>query len=238
MDQPAGGDAGEHRHDVAVPLSVPLSVAMRAGSALEHAQAEGSGFVADLLEGRAAPERYAAYLLRLRVVYAALEGAIGDLRHDPFVAEVHDEELHRLEGLERDLDHWSPGAGATVRSPAADAYRERIERARRRPALLVAHHYTRYLGDLSGGRMLAQALRRGYVGRGLERHGLAFYDFPGIAKPVTYKRAYRARLDALPLTEEVRDEVVDEVRCAFRLNHALLEEVAGLRVGAALTRPR
>jgi len=204
----------------------PLSVAMREGSRPEHEEAEGTGFVADLLAGRAHPDRYAAYLLRLRVVYAALERAVRDHRAHPAVAAVHDESLCRVEALDADLDHWCPERDRAVASPAADRYRERIEEARTTPPLLVAHHYTRYLGDLSGGRMLAQALRRTWPG--LDRRGLAFYEFDAIPKPVAYKRAYRDRLDALDLGDATRAGVVEEVRRAFRLNRDLLDEVGAL----------
>lgn len=200
----------------------PLSAAMREGSRPEHEEAEGTGFVADLLAGRAHPDRYAAYLLRLRVVYAALERAVRDHRDHPAVAAVHDESLCRVDALDADLDHWWPGRDRAVSSPAADRYRVRIEEAGTTPPLLVAHHYTRYLGDLSGGRMLAQALRRSY---GLDRRGLAFYEFDAIPKPVAYKRAYRDRLDALDLDDAARADVVGEVRRAFRLNRDLLDEV-------------
>jgi len=203
---------------------------MREGSRGDHEHAESSAFVADLMAGRAHPARYAAYLRRLRAVYAALEAAVDEQRHHVAVARVHDDALCRLDALDRDLAHWAPGAAGAATSTAAAAYRERIERAAHRPHLLVAHHYTRYLGDLSGGRMLARALRRGYPGQGLDRHGLAFYDFPDVPKPVAYKRAYRATLDDLPLTEDQRGEVVQEVRHAFRLNRLLLDEVAGLEV--------
>ena len=217
--------------------SLPLSLAMREGSRGDHEHAESSGFVADLMAGRAHPARYAAYLRRLRVVYAALESAVHEHRLDVAVTRVYDEALCRLDALDRDLAHWTPGHDGAVTSAAAAAYRERIEHAGQRPHRLVAHHYTRYLGDLSGGRMLARALRRGYPGQGLDRDGLAFYDFPDVPKPVAYKRAYRAALDELPLSEARCREVVEEVRHAFRLNRMLLDEVAALDVDGT-ARPR
>jgi heme oxygenase (biliverdin-producing, ferredoxin) len=45
--------------------------------------------------------------------------------------------------------------------PVLRAYRDRVaELAGRAPLLLAAHAYVRYLGDLSGGRMLGRAMRR------------------------------------------------------------------------------
>ncbi|MFC4783211.1 biliverdin-producing heme oxygenase [Nocardioides sp. MAHUQ-72] len=214
----------------------PLSIAMREGSRADHERAEAAGFVADLMAGRMDPERYAAYLRRLQVVYTALERAVGAHRAHPAVSAVHDASLCRSDALERDLAHWSaacPGpASPRTTSPAAAAYRVRIELAGERPHLLVAHHYTRYLGDLSGGRMLAQALRRSHPG--LADGGLAFYDFADIAKPVAYKRAYRAQLDALPVDPAERVEVVEEVRHAFDLNRRLLDELSAADQAPAL----
>jgi heme oxygenase len=215
----------------ATDRSVPLAEALREGSRADHEHAEASAFVTDLMAGRAHPARYAAYLRRLRVVYAALEAAVRECHADPAVAAVHDESLTRLGALDRDLAHWAPGVAGAPESVAAAAYRERIERAAEHPHLLVAHHYTRYLGDLSGGRMLAQAMRRGYPEHGLAESGLSFYDFAGIPKPVAYKRAYRAALDDLVLEDAVRAAMVEEVREAFRLNRALLDEVGSLEVG-------
>ncbi len=210
--------------------TVPLtrSEALRAGSRAEHESAESSTFVADLLAGRASAAQYVAYLRRLRIVYAALEAAVHDHRDHPALAGAHDPALHRGEALDADLVHWSGGASPDVRSPAADAYRERLAQVRSTPHLLLAHHYTRYLGDLSGGQVLARAVRRGFPDRRLERGGLDFYAFDALDRPVPWKRAYRAHLDALALTPQEDLALVAEVRRAFGLNHDLLDEVAAL----------
>jgi heme oxygenase len=225
----------------------PRSEAWRAGSRAEHAAAESSAFVTDLVAGRPSAAGYLAYLRRLRVVYGALERALDRCRDHPVVAAVDDRGLRRLAALDADLRHWSDdappgpapagparapgdatGAGTaeTVGSPAAQAYRSRIEAARRAPHLLVAHHYTRYLGDLSGGQVLARALRRGFPDRSFAGGGLAFYSFDQIAAPVPWKRAYRERLDGLRVDAGQDAAMLAEVRAAFRLNHALLDEVA------------
>ena len=75
---------------------VPLSTAMREGSRAEHEAAEGSTFMAELLDGRLTAEAYADLLLRLRRVYAALEEVVAEHRDDPIVAAVHDPALERL----------------------------------------------------------------------------------------------------------------------------------------------
>ena len=197
-----------------------LSVAMKEGSAAEHVAAEQSAFISELLAGRVTAGGYSEYLLRLRVVYAALEDAIGARCNDPMVAAVYDPALERLGAIDADLEHWRPGVTHEVDSPAAMAYGERIANLTWGGSL-VAHHYTRYLGDLSGGRIIGKALDRKF---GLRGAGLAFYEFPVRAKP--YKDSYRVRLDALGLKVNDVDRIIDEVNVAFALNRALLDELA------------
>lgn len=204
-----------------VPGTVrPLSVAMKDGSAAEHDAAEHSSYVSELLAGKVNAQGYRDYLLRLRVVYAALEEAVRAHRDDPLVAAVYDPALERLATIDADLDHWAPGVSRDVDSPAAQAYRTRIVEASWAGAL-VAHHYTRYLGDLSGGQAIGRILDRSF---GLHGAGLSFYRFPMRAKP--YKDAYRARLDGLGLDADQIDRAVDEVKCAFGLNQRLFDELA------------
>jgi heme oxygenase len=199
----------------------PLSAAMKEGSTAEHEAAEQSPFVAELLAGRVNAHGYADYLRRLRVVYGALEDAVRTRRADPLVAAVYDPALERVAAIDADLEHWAPGAAHVVDSRAAQAYRDRIAGASWGGAL-VAHHYTRYLGDLSGGQIIGKMLDRTFD---LNGAGLAFYTFPVRAKP--YKDEYRARLDGLVLDADEIGRAVNEVKVAFGLNQGLFDELAG-----------
>jgi len=196
-----------------------LSVAMREGSAAEHDAAEQATFVTELLDGKVNDRGYVDYLLRLRVVYGAIEDAVRSRSADPLVAAVYDPALERVAAIDADLDHWAPGVAREVDSVAAANYRDRVA-GLSWGGDLVAHHYTRYLGDLSGGQAIGRSLDRSF---GLGGAGLAFYDFPLRAKP--YKDAYRARLDGLGLDAGQIGRVVDEVKVAFRLNRALFTEL-------------
>lgn len=193
---------------------------MRAASQQEHDAAERSLFMRELVNGNLGKRGYAAYLLRLRTVYAALEEAVREHRDDPLIAAVYDPALERLPAVDADLPYWADGSPLNVDSPAADSYRQRLESLRGGAALL-AHHYTRYLGDLSGGQMIKRALDRVYSLGGI---GLAFCDFP--MQPRRYKTSYRARLDALTLQIDQVTILLDEVKLAFRLNQAILDELA------------
>ncbi len=199
-----------------------LSALLREGSTAEHRDAEGSSFMTELLAGRVSREGYAVYLSCLRRVYAALEeGAAASLATDPIASAVIDPRLDRLAAIDADLEFWG-GPVAHV-SPATDAYVSRIQRAAAWGGTFVAHHYTRYLGDLSGGQAIGRLLAREFD---LDGAGVAFYAFPEIPKPKPYKDAYRERLDALPLDAAEQQRVLAEVKGVFGLNGALFSELS------------
>lgn len=202
-----------------------LSAAMRDGSRAEHEAAEHSSYMAELMDGRLNRQAYADLLLRLRLVYAAIEETVRARATDRVVAAIHDPALERLASIDADLAHWAPGVDpASIDSPAASAYADRIRSAGWGGAV-VAHHYTRYLGDLSGGQVIGRVLTRCYdLPEGV---GVSFYEFAAIPKPKPYKDAYRARLDGLGLDAVDVDRVVDEVKVAFTCNQAVFTELAG-----------
>ncbi len=202
-------------------VSTPqLSALLREGSAAEHQDAEGSSFMTELLAGRVSREGYAVYLSCLRQVYEALEGAAAGLVADPIAGAVIDPRLERLAAIDADLEFW--GGYVEHASPATDAYVSRIQQASAWGGTFVAHHYTRYLGDLSGGQAIGRLLAREFE---LDGAGVAFYAFPEVPKPKPYKDAYRERLDALPLDAAEQQRVLAEVKGVFGLNGALFSEL-------------
>lgn len=202
-----------------------LSAAMKQGSAIEHEEAEHSAFMDELLGGRVNEAGYVAYLRALRPVYATLETLGRELTDDPIAGPVIDAGLDRLAALDADLAHWAPGESPQTDSAAASAYAAAIAASAGWGGDYLAHHYTRYLGDLSGGQAVGRILDRTF---GLDGQGLAFYDFAEIGKNKPYKDLYRDKLDAIGanLSEADRLRVVDEVRRAFRLNHDLFTELS------------
>ncbi|WP_250544226.1 biliverdin-producing heme oxygenase [Canibacter zhuwentaonis] len=59
---------------------------------------------------------------------------------------------------------------------------------------IVAHHYTRYLGDLSGGQMIAKRIRSQH---GLESDSVAFYEFAELGDLNEFKQQLYVRRDIL-----------------------------------------
>ncbi|WP_438294156.1 heme oxygenase (biliverdin-producing) [Streptomyces sp. HUAS TT7] len=207
--------------------TTPFSTLIRTASHEQHTEAETSTFMGDLLGGRLGVDAYARYTEQLWFVYRALEEGASALAADPVAGPFIQPELMRTASLERDLAHlrgadWRRGASPL---PATAAYAARVaECARDWPAGYVAHHYTRYLGDLSGGQIIRDKAERtwGFARKG---DGVRFYVFEGIANPAAFKRGYRVLLDALRADELERRRVVEECKRAFALNTAVFREL-------------
>ncbi|MFB7454805.1 heme oxygenase (biliverdin-producing) [Streptomyces sp. NPDC057027] len=208
-------------------MDTPFSTLIRTASHAQHTEAETSSFMGDLLGGRLAVDAYARYTEQLWFVYRALEEGAEALREDPVAGPFIQPELFRTAALEQDLAHLrGPGWRAGVSPlPATAAYAERVaECARDWPAGYVAHHYTRYLGDLSGGQIIRDRAERTW---GFDRKGdgVRFYVFEEIPNPAAFKRGYRELLDGVAADDLEKQRIVDECRRAFDFNTAVFREL-------------
>ncbi|WP_018180094.1 heme oxygenase (biliverdin-producing) [Jongsikchunia kroppenstedtii] len=202
-----------------------LSTVLREATAVAHDRAERSEFVADLMDGKLDADAYRQLAIQLFYVYEALEAVGGRLADDPIVAPMIDERLGRIERLRSDLqvlgldEGWQTTHPA---SPATAAYVSDIESTVTDPPTYVAHHYTRYLGDLSGGQVIRSRMKLHY---GLTDEALTFYDFSDIGKLKPYKDSYRDRLDGLPIDAATRDRIAAAAVRAFEHNEALFGDL-------------
>ena len=80
---------------------------------------------------------------------------------------------------------------------------------------LIAHAYTRYLGDLSGGQILQRLLARSLD---LQPSELSFYDFARFSDLDTLKADYRQALDSAGALTADPQAVIEEGAIAFSLN--------------------
>lgn len=190
-----------------------------------HRRTEQSRFVGDLLAGKLTPAAHAALIAQTYLVYRTLEDAGRTHAENRLVAPFLGDELLRTGALEADLEFLlgAQWRDQVVASPATQRYIDRLDEvAYDWPAGFVAHHYIRYLGDLSGGQIIRRMLERAY---GYETDGLRFYIFDGIEKPKLYKDAYRAKLDSAPLSADEQQRIIDEVNLAYELNGALFADL-------------
>ncbi|MFF4228113.1 heme oxygenase (biliverdin-producing) [Streptomyces sp. NPDC001820] len=209
------------------PPGTPFSTLIRVASHEQHTEAETSAFMSNMLGGRLGVRAYARYTEQLWFVYRALEEGAQSLREDPVAGPFIRPELMRTAELERDLAHlrgpdWRTGLAPL---PATAAYAARVAQcARDWPAGYVAHHYTRYLGDLSGGQIIRDKAERtwGFARKG---DGVRFYVFERIPNPSAFKRGYRELLDAVNVDDLEKQRIVDECKRAFEYNGAVFREL-------------
>ncbi|AZG43626.1 biliverdin-producing heme oxygenase [Gordonia insulae] len=202
----------------------PLSEDLRAATAVAHDRAERATFVDDLMSGRLDALGYRRMAEQLYFVYRALETVGDELSGDDVAGPVVDERLRRLPRLGADLATLGVDPSAVIPLPGVRAYVAAIEATRDDPARFVALHYTRYLGDLSGGQVIRSRMKLHY---GLTDDALTFYVFDDIDKLKRYKDAYRDTLDALPLDEAQAAALVEEAVAAFGHNERMFAELTG-----------
>jgi heme oxygenase len=203
-----------------------FSDVIRTATFSDHETAAMSGFMTALFEERLPLEAYTSMVAQHYFAYVVLEQAADALADHPVAGPFVVEELRRVPSLEADLAHLL-GAGWRDRitsSAATTAYAERMtEVCFDQPEALVAHHYTRYMGDLSGGQMIGRIARRAYA---LEPGaGAAFYEFPGIDDLTAFKDGYRVKLDEAAWSADERDRLLAEIIVAYRLNTEVFTEL-------------
>ena len=217
---------GEQAHGGAHPHAKPeddgsFSYAIRTATWGDHSDSEGSTVMEDIMRMRAGLDVYTELVEQHYFMYEALEEASRHLAADPRFAALHPAALVREQALAEDLEllvgeNWRERVSPV---PATVAYADRIRELAAEGWLpgIIAHHYTRYLGDLSGGQMIAKRVKRQH---GFERAGAAFYDFTELGDIAEFKQRYRAVLDELGegLDELERQRMIDEVRAAYRFN--------------------
>ncbi|MFC5832198.1 heme oxygenase (biliverdin-producing) [Nonomuraea insulae] len=216
-------------------MTTSFSETLRNATWADHESAESEGYLSALMAGRLSEQEYGEMVAQHYFAYTALDGVSRDLTDHPLAGGFVFPELYRERALERDL--------ATVYGPA---WRDRITPSKSTRTLVariqqvadwpggyVAHHYTRYLGDLSGGQFIRMELQKiyGYAKGG----GVDFYIFDELGSLPRFKNEYRSRLDGLGLAldERERERMIGEVKLAYQLNTEVLAELMHVVKAAA-----
>lgn len=214
--------------------AIPFSTALRERSSSAHSGSEGAGFMNDLMRGKGTRDDYIALVAQHWFIYEALEDTASRMAADPVAATFISDKLTRLPALEADLEFlvgpdWRERISPL---PTTERYVARIrEVGATWPGGFVAHHYTRYLGDLSGGLFIGKLMARQF---GFETNGIGFYIFGDIADPAEFKDRYRAQLDAAPWDAAEQQRVIDEVLAAYQFNTDLFTDLARAKAESAV----
>ena len=213
---------------VSADSTAPVSVvtALYLGTKVLHTEAERSGIINDMLRGDVSRKGYVLLQRNLQAAYQALEAGLESHRDTPVLAALAQYRLDRASAMEADLNVLCDGDFSAVPMlPAGEAYAKRIaDAAKGDGELLIAHAYTRYLGDLSGGQILKRLLAKK---PGLAPEELSFYDFPAYADLAALKSDYRNALDEAGKLAKNPQAIIDEGLVAFQLNTDLSWAVQG-----------
>ncbi|XP_035993212.1 heme oxygenase 2 [Fundulus heteroclitus] len=205
-----------------------LSEMLAEGTKEAHDRAENCQFVKDFLRGRIIRELFKRGTAALYFVYSAMEEEIEKNKDHPHIAPIYfPTELHRREALARDLEYFygEDWESQVSLSAGTKPYVDRIhEVGQKDPVLLVAHSYTRYMGDLSGGQILKKVAQRA-LKLPATGEGLNFYQFEGISSHRGFKQLYRSRMNELELDTETKQRIVDESNRAFGFNMMVFSEL-------------
>ena len=212
---------------------IPFSQALRERTWTSHGDSEGADFMHDLMTGKGTRDDYIALVAQHYFIYEALEAAAARFASDPIAAPFISEQLTRLPALEADLrfllgTDWRDEIAPL---PTTVRYVDRINEIADEgwAGGFIAHHYTRYLGDLSGGQAIAKLMARQF---GFETNGIGFYIFDQIASPKHFKDTYREQLDAVAWDAAERERVIDEVLVAYRFNTELFVDLSAAKAAA------
>ena len=214
-------------------MSNNLATKLREGTKKDHTMAENMGFIKCFLKGTVEKTSYRTLVANLYFVYSAMEEEMERQSQHPIMGKMYFPQLNRKRSLETDLAYYY---GANWRdevspSPSCQAYVQRIRQvSSEEPELLLAHLYTRYMGDLSGGQILKKIAQTSM--NLSEGRGTAFYQFDEISDEKAFKANYRQTMNELPIDEAQGDRIVEEAKAAFGMNTKMFQELEGSLIKA------
>jgi len=209
-------------------MSVNLATQLREGTKKSHTMAENVGFIKCFLKGTVEKTSYRKLAGNLYFVYSAMEEEMERHRNHAILSKLYFPELNRKQSLEQDLyfyygQNWKEEVQP---SEAAKAYVARIrDVSNTQPELLIAHLYTRYLGDLSGGQILKGIAQKAMNLQ--DGQGTQFYEFNDISDEKAFKTNYRQQMDSVDIDQDMATRIVNEANDAFGMNMKMFNELEG-----------
>lgn len=205
----------------------PLAVCLRDATTTSHALVENTAFMQCLRARYITTESFRQLLANLYFIYDALEQEMRNHANHSGISDLYFPRLERTLQLEKDLQFYYGDDWRSQIRPSGKTlcYVMRIHLvANDNPALLAAHAYVRYMGDLSGGQGLKASVRSALALP--DGVGTAFYEFKGlptVKAQQTFKAIYRDALNVLPLEADLASALIEEAKLAFRLNRDVLK---------------
>ncbi|XP_053325063.1 heme oxygenase 1 [Spea bombifrons] len=208
-----------------------LSEALKEATKEVHEEAENTALMKKFQKGLVSLNEFKLVMSSLYFVYEALEEEIDRNKENSVFAPLYFPlELHRKYALEQDLEYlYGPQWKNKILCPQSTKnYVNRIYHVgQKQPELLVAHAYTRYLGDLSGGQVLKKIAQK-TLQLPATGEGLAFFTFDHVSSATKFKQLYRSRMNSIEMDIGTKQRVLEEAKTAFLLNVKVFEELQNL----------
>lgn len=210
-------------------MSGNLAQKLREGTQQSHTMSENTAFMKCFLKGIVEKEPLRKLLANLYFVYSNIEAELERHKDHPVIKNIYFPQLNRKSSLELDLayfygDNWQQEITPTE---GGETYVKRIQEiGNTEPALLTAHAYVRYLGDLSGGQGLKKIVRSALDLP--DENGTNFYEFEAfssLGEMRDFKMTYRDALNNLPVDDALADKIVEEANYAFKLNRDVFHDL-------------
>ena len=209
-----------------------LSTQIREGTKKSHTMAENTGFITCFLKGVVEKKSYLRLLSDLYFIYSAMEEEFEKHKDDTILSNIYYPELFRKKSLEKDMQYYLgiDWKNSITQTESCKEYVRRIrEISNTNQDLLIAHHYTRYIGDLSGGQVLKNIAQTALK---VDDAGMNFYLFTSIPDEKEFKNNYKNVLDQLPFDQHEIDDIIEEANYAFKLNMKVFNEIEGNLISA------
>nr|ARW68725.1 Heme oxygenase [Palisada sp.] len=207
-------------------MSTNLAQKLREGTTKSHSMAENVSFVKSFLGGVVDKNSYRKLVGNLFFIYSAIEEEIEKNKNHEIVKYIYFPKLYRKSSLIEDLNYYygSNWSNFIKPSSATQTYIDRIHKiGYNNPELLIAHSYTRYIGDLSGGQILKKIAKNAmHLPKDL---GTSFYDFHLVEDEKLFKDQYRNSLNNIPLNQLQIEQIIAEANLAFNLNMKIFQEL-------------
>jgi heme oxygenase len=207
---------------------VGLAKELKLATSAIHNRADSHEFINWMLgkeSNKMTAETYLLYLVQFQAVYNALEEGL--VQPSPATHMWMNGVVARSPGLASDIAFFEQQAGDidVPILPNTQAYVDKLNAlAENEPYCLVAHAYTRYLGDLFGGQIMARYVKKQL---NLDGEGLEFYKFHDLPNARSFVHEYRNKLDEIGshFTPEEKQKVLEEAVLAFEMNIGILDDV-------------
>jgi heme oxygenase len=189
----------------------------------EHEDSKESPFAKGIMGGELGVRGFVEWQRALYPIYDLLEEILKENHNDPVLHVFDHRKLDRTKKIYNDLA--SLGADPIkdkTKLESIPPYLEAIKKASASPQRLMAYHYTRYLGDINGGQVIAMRMEKVY---GIDKTSLSCYDFSQLGDLYHYRKQYKTLMEISPWTEEERQMFVDEAKIAYARNSDLFEEL-------------